>query len=845
MKARPFSIQHRVLALALCLLIFALLGLALISHAYAKRAADAAYDRLLKASALTIANAVQVNDGQLTVELPYSAMAMLSDQERIFYSVHDGQQHIAGYEDLGANLATATQPQAEFITQEYKDTPVRIATVGRLLSSSLHSTPRWVTVRVAETLGTRETLTQELFSHSTLPLTGIILVALLITAFGIRRAFAPLGAIAAELQERSHDNLKPIEQAVPTEIKSLVQVLNDFMLRLKTSLYTLNHLLADAAHQIRTPLAALKMQSELALEERDSEQLRKRVLRIHANAAHMTQLLNQMLMDATISHRRDAATSRKLAVPTLIRQVLGRLDPEMAGLVVLNITPLAERAHIMGDHIALREMLRNLIENALLYGEQKTVEIHVYSRENGMIVFDIADRGPGINEDEKAQVLQRFVRGSAAQGKVGSGLGLSIVQSVVNSHGGTLELRDRMGGGLTVRVELPAQLSLRKLRLSPAVISVLVLSFSLIPWCTQVYAQTPPFSTGLNMSINSHHYPARIQGPETLTLSISGPTDIEPFEQLALDFQRLYPNVDIHYHEIDSQALYLHARADSLPDTDILLSSAADLQMRLANDGYALSHESEQTRKMPEWARWRKEVFGFTVEPAVFVYSSTRIAHEQQARTHTALLQQLEQHKQTLFRRVGTYDINISGVGYLFAQYDERVSSNFWGLANEMGQIGVHLYGNTSAILDDIENGTLDLAYNVLGSYAMAKKQAGAAIEIVIPDDYVSVFSRTALIYRKAKNRHLAGLFIDYLLSEQGQGVAAKQAGLGALDSKTEGNWFGKHIENQGLAIIQPDILKPTLLVGLDPTRRGRFTQNWLRLVTDTPHLPKAEPLTP
>lgn len=838
MRPQVFSIQQRVMTLAACLLAFALLGLALISHSYAKRAADAAYDRLLKASALTIANAVQINEGQLTVELPYSAMAMLSDQERIFYSVQDGERHIAGYVDLGAKLPPAHSTQADFITQDYKEVEVRIATVGRLLSDAQQSTPRWVTVRVAETTGTREALTQELFSHSTLPLAGIIFVALLITAFGVRRAFAPLAAIAAELQQRSHDNLKPIEHAVPIEIKSLVQVLNEFMLRLKTSLHTLNHLLADAAHQIRTPLAALQMQSELALEENDSVQLKQRVRRIHANAAHMTQLLNQLLMDATISHRRDAANSSKLAVPALIKQVLSRVDPEVADVVQLNITPLAQRAHIMGDHIALREMLRNLIENAALYGNQSPVEIHVYSRENGFIVFDVLDRGPGINEAEKKQVLERFVRGSASQGKVGSGLGLAIVQAVVNNHGGTLQLRDRQGGGLTARVELPAQLSPRKLKLNPALstaLSLVLLLSTVFHSPTPTHAQA--LSPSLNMQANTYTYAAPNPSTPPSVLSISGPTDIAPFEKLILGFQHQYPMVEVIYHELDSQALYQHVRADTLPDTDVLVSSAADLQMRLANDGYALSHTSEQTRKSPEWARWRQEVFGFTIEPAVFVYANTAIPADELPRTHSALLHYLENHRKPLFQRVGSYDINVSGVGYLFAQYDERVSSNFWGLANEMGQVGVRLYGNSSAILKDLENGTLDLAYNVLGSYAMAAKQAGAEIEIVIPDDYVSVFSRTALIYSKAKNRHLAGLFIDYLLSEQGQLVAAKEAGLGALDSNTEGNWFGKHIKNQGLAIIQPATLKPTLLVGLDPTRRARFIKNWLRLVTDTPPL--------
>ena len=148
-----------------------------------------------------------------------------------------------------------------------------------------------------------------------------------------------------------------------------------------------------------------------------------------------------------------------------------------------------------------------------------------------------------------------------------------------------------------------------------------------------------------------------------------------------------------------SRELYEAMIAGELKDVDVLMSSAADLQIRLANDGYAQRYASPYAAKLPSWAVWRNEVYGFTFEPAVIVYNPRRYTEATVPRSRQDLLRALERDKDKLHGRVGTYDISASSVGYLMAEQDELVSSNFWGLANAFGQVGVRLAATSAEIL--------------------------------------------------------------------------------------------------------------------------------------------------
>ena len=328
-------------------------------------------------------------------------------------------------------------------------------------------------------------------------------------------------------------------------------------------------------------------------------------------------------------------------------------------------------------------------------------------------------------------------------------------------------------------------------------------------------------------------YPA--PQPSARVLTIAGPTDTPVVAPLIQGFQSQRPDVNVVYREMGSRELYEAMIAGELKDVDVLMSSAADLQIRLANDGYAQRYASPYAAKLPSWAVWRNEVYGFTFEPAVIVYNPRRYTEATVPRSRQDLLRALERDKDKLHGRVGTYDISASSVGYLMAEQDELVSSNFWGLANAFGQVGVRLAATSAEILDAIERDELDLGYNMLGSYALSRQAAGSDIGVVFPQDYVLVLARSVLIARRAPNPDLARQLVDWLLSPAGQQVASSHAALGSIMEDTPGRWTSEAVLARSRGIVQPVVLSPALLVGLDQRRHSRFVQNWIRLVTDTP----------
>lgn len=727
-QGKSFSIRRRILALALALLLAAAVVLIIFIRDYADRSADRAFDRLLAASALTIAGAVQVEDDTVIVELPFASFGMFSGKDRVFYAVEDPSgRAVTGYEDLSADLPELAAAGPVFADTMYRGELVRVASVGRLTSSG--GDADWVTIHVAETQSEREALAGEILGNAIVPVVALTLLAIALVWFGIGRMFAPLYQLEHELRGRAPDDLSPLDVPVPAEVSHLVSGLNAFMARLGSAMERVTGLVAEAAHEVRTPLASLRAQDEVAMDEQDPEALRRRVGRIHQGAIQASQLVSQLLMEATISHRLENQESDTTAIGSVVDEVRQRLDPDQAGRVLTSLPPQVAQAQIRGDRLALRELVRNLVDNALRYSDG-AVEIGGAANE-GSVALTVSDRGPGIADGEKASVLERFKRGTASGTTVGSGLGLSIVKRVAEAHGGGLTLRDRAGGGLVVEVALPTvgrNARVEQLRKALGSLAALVICLLL--------------ALPQDVRANSTRYPAP-DGSSDRVLTIVGVTDTPLFAFFIAGFQRQRPDVTVVYEETDSLPLYQRFLAGELdPKPDLLVSSASDLMIKLANDGHATAYDSPWLAGLPEWAHWRNEVFGFTFEPAVIIYNPERISAEEVPRTHLRLAEMLETQTDRFRGAIATYDIALSGVGYLLAAQDQVISSNFWRLAAAFGRVGAQFSGSSPAILNGVADGSLALGYNVLGSYAFARKAAGAPIEIVVPDDYVLVLTR-------------------------------------------------------------------------------------------------------
>ena len=251
---------------------------------------------------------------------------------------------------------------------------------------------------------------------------------------------------------------------------------------------------------------------------------------------------------------------------------------------------------------------------------------------------------------------------------------------------------------------------------------------------------------------------------------------------------------------------------------DLALSSAMDLQFRLANDGFARRYRSDATTALPQWARWRGLIFAFTAEPAVVVLSTERLEGLETPKTRQELINLLRENPEVFGGAVGTYDVRESGLGYLYATQESRSTDAYWRLTEVMGRLDPQLYCCSGQMIDDVRAGRLALAYNVLGSYASERmaRDSGGRLQILRMQDFSNVMLRTAIIPRTADQPEAAGAMIDML------------AGLGLRE--TPGEWHLPPLISSDMgdaAGFGPIRLGPGLMVYLDPLNRRAFLSEW------------------
>jgi iron(III) transport system substrate-binding protein len=300
-------------------------------------------------------------------------------------------------------------------------------------------------------------------------------------------------------------------------------------------------------------------------------------------------------------------------------------------------------------------------------------------------------------------------------------------------------------------------------------------------------------------------------------LSILSTTDTEAFAPLIAAFQIANPGVTLRYTVANSQQVYAAVLEGAA--FDLAISSAMDLQLKLANDGFATAHGSDGTTGLPEWARWRDQLFAFAQEPVVIIASKAAFDGAP-PRTRAELIDTLRDDPAAFTGRIGTYDPARSGAGYLFATQDARQSDTSWRLAEVVGGLKPQLFATSGDMIAGVQSGDLAIAYNVLGSYASQRLDDGDAV-IIEALDFTHILLRTALIPRTAVRSDLGAAFLDFLLSEEGQRLIEDETGLPRINEAALA--AGPH--------LRPIRLDPGLLVFVDPLMRQQFLNEWTAAV--------------
>ncbi|HEY2592415.1 MAG TPA: sensor histidine kinase [Chloroflexota bacterium] len=455
----PSSLRRQLLAW----LLLPLAGVAVLNvwtgYLDALQTTDLLTERTLLASARMIAEQVHDQDGVVEALIPPSALELFvtDTPDRVVYRVigPDGEL-VAGHPDvpLPPRPPDGLRPivyDGTFRTERIREVAIMQPIVGYHPDSE-------AMVIVGQTLNARDRMTQMLWRKSLRDQGLLVVAAGSLALLGLHRGLAPLRRLRRALLARDPDGLAPLDPAlVQHELRPVVVALNDALERLQAQIAAQRRFIANASHQLRTPLALLKTQARVGLREADSKAKDEALAGIDAGVDAITRMTTQLLSLARTEQDKVHLLRSEIDLAEVTRATLERFaERAVERRIDLGLEIADAPMRVRGNIALLGEMVGNLVDNALVHvppGGSVTASL---LREGPLVRFRLEDNGPGIPVPERERVFERFHRLLATAAE-GTGLGLSIVREIVLAHGGTISLHDRQcGSGLVVSISLPA-----------------------------------------------------------------------------------------------------------------------------------------------------------------------------------------------------------------------------------------------------------------------------------------------------------------------------------------------------------------------------------------------------
>lgn len=459
------------------------------THYFANNVANYPYDQALREHVAAVARQVKLVNGKPVLSLPASARALLRADETdsvYFQVVTPGGRVLAGDKGLppieAVDELDPVPGETYLRNAEYRGQDLRIAYT--YLAEPRMPREQWILIEVGETTEKRTQLANKIVASVILPQFVIIPLAVLLVWFGLSRGLRPLTRLRQTIETRDPEDLSPIAtRRVPEELEPLVEAFNEMLERMKKSVEAQRRFVADAAHQMRTPLTGLKTQAQFAIRETDPDALRHALRQIAMGVDRAGRLVNQLLTLARTEGGELAQQRHEpLDLAALVREVVE--DWVVVALdkgIDLGYESEGETM-ISGNSFLLCELAKNLIDNAIRYTPTGG---HVTCRVLGVpptVLLEVEDDGVGISEEQAELVFERFYRVDDASTE-GSGLGLAIVQEIANQHDSRASLSPNpRGRGAVARVPFRAWQPLLPPQLPPD-------DFS------ELYRQSPPIGT--------------------------------------------------------------------------------------------------------------------------------------------------------------------------------------------------------------------------------------------------------------------------------------------------------------------------------------------------------------
>lgn len=425
-------------------------------------------DRSLADLATAISKQIQLAGVDAPVTVPPLAQAMFSDPvEQLIYRISTGDEEIAGERDLPLTGSNVRRIHYAYVFEtHFQGVSVRAAQVR-----VPQPTGNPIVVEVAQRVGSRYRIAVEFLIAIMMPLALLLLAGWVIVWRVVNQQLNPLTDLADALNQQTHISLEPVDETyVPGEIRPLTSAMNALLVRLQTALDAQRKFIADAAHQLRTPLTAVKLHAEQALSSRDPAKAVEAVKELRASADRAVRLSNQLLSLARAEPGEQAARFTDFDFAALAFETGAEWVPRaLASNVDLGFQRLddPENEHpliVRGNIVLTREVIANLIDNALKYippfraeGARITLTVSEWRDEERRAFAEVVveDNGPGVPSDQQADLFKRFFRGDGQNVEGGAGLGLAIVHDIVVLHGGSVHYEDAPEGGARFIVRIP------------------------------------------------------------------------------------------------------------------------------------------------------------------------------------------------------------------------------------------------------------------------------------------------------------------------------------------------------------------------------------------------------
>lgn len=306
-------------------------------------------------------------------------------------------------------------------------------------------------------------------------------------------------------------------------------------------------------------------------------------------------------------------------------------------------------------------------------------------------------------------------------------------------------------------------------------------------------------------------------------------TDTKAAGPLIQGFEAAYPGIKVEYNDMNSTELYnryISEQAAGGTSGDVVWSSSMDTGLKLAVD-YAQEYKSPEQGQLPKWAVWKDKAYGTTYEPVVFIYNKRQIPAGEVPDSHTALAKLIANQPDKFSKKVTTYDIEKSGLGFMLSVQDSKADPDYFKTLADVAKGGLAVQSSTGTMMERVSSGENLIGFNILGSYAEARAKTDPSLGISYPKDYTLVLSRVSFISQQAQNGNAARLWLDYVLSEKGQSILANQADIPSIRNDIEGK-----NDIDGMTKMLGNALKPipvdeSLLEYLQPKKRLEYIKEW------------------